>query len=160
MWNIDVATIYLLATKRQIDVYNRVFNLWVTLYFQEVQQNIQKDNYKRWSKVKNVQTYSTFRNKQIYESINQSINQSIKLLLYLQKRWKYRSSHPEVFLEKDVLKICSKFTWEHLCWSAISVKLVCNFIEITFQHGCSPVNLLHIFRAPFLGTPLGGCFWK
>ena len=23
---------------------------------------------------------------------------------------KYRSSHPEVFLEKDVLKICSKFT--------------------------------------------------
>ena len=26
---------------------------------------------------------------------------------------KYRSSHPEVFLEKDVLKICSKFTGEH-----------------------------------------------
>ena len=24
---------------------------------------------------------------------------------------------------------------------------------------CSPVNLLHIFRAPFAGTPLGGCFW-
>ena len=21
----------------------------------------------------------------------------------------------------------------------------CNFIEITLQHGCSPVNLLHIF---------------
>ena len=27
---------------------------------------------------------------------------------------KYRSSHSEVFLEKDVLKIWSKFTGEHL----------------------------------------------
>ena len=25
----------------------------------------------------------------------------------------YRSSHPEVFLGKDTLKICSKFTGEH-----------------------------------------------
>ena len=24
-----------------------------------------------------------------------------------------------------------------------------NFIEITLGHGCSPVNLLHIFRIPF-----------
>ena len=24
-----------------------------------------------------------------------------------------------------------------------------NFIEVTLQHGCSPVNLLHIFRTPF-----------
>ena len=65
-----------------------------------------------------------------------------------------RSSHPEVFLEKGVLEICSKFT-EHPCRSAISIKLQSNFIEITLQHGCcSPVNLLRIFR-----TPLGGCFW-
>ena len=28
-------------------------------------------------------------------------------------------------------------------------KAACNFIEITLRHGCSPVNLLHIFRAPF-----------
>ena len=28
-------------------------------------------------------------------------------------------------------------------------KLLCNVIEITFQHGCSPVNLLHISRTPF-----------
>ena len=38
-------------------------------------------------------------------------------------RASYRSSHPEVFLEKGVLKICSKFTREHPCWSAISIKL-------------------------------------
>ena len=31
----------------------------------------------------------------------------------------------------------------------ISIKLLCNFIEITLRHGCSPVNLLHIFRTPF-----------
>ena len=24
-----------------------------------------------------------------------------------------------------------------------------NFIEIALRHGCSPVNLLHIFRKPF-----------
>ena len=51
-----------------------------------------------------------------------------------------RSSHPEVFLLKGVLKICSKFTGEHPCRS---------IIEITLPHGCSPVNLLHIFRKPF-----------
>ena len=33
-----------------------------------------------------------------------------------------------------------------------------DFIEITDRHGCSPVNLLHIFKTPFLRTPLVGCF--
>ena len=28
-------------------------------------------------------------------------------------------------------------------------KLVCNFIEIAFRHGCSHVNLLHNFRTLF-----------
>ena len=27
--------------------------------------------------------------------------------------------------------------------------LLCNFIETALRHGCSPVNLLHIFRTPF-----------
>ena len=61
----------------------------------------------------------------------------------------FRSSYPEVFLGKGVLKICSKFTGEHPCRSVISIKLLCNFIEITLWHGCSPVHLLHIFRTPF-----------
>ena len=34
--------------------------------------------------------------------------------------------------------------------------MLCNFIEITFRHGCSPVNLLHIFRTPFPKTTPGG----
>ena len=55
---------------------------------------------------------------------------------------KYRSSPPEKFLRKGVLKICSKFTGEYPCQSAISIKLICIFIEITLLRGCSPVNLL------------------
>ena len=60
-----------------------------------------------------------------------------------------RSSQPEVFLGIGVLKICSKFTGDHPCRSAISIKLLCNFIKIAVRHGCSPVNLPHIFRRPF-----------
>ena len=52
---------------------------------------------------------------------------------------KFRSSHPDVLLGKDVRKICSKFTGAHPLWG----------IEITLLHGCSPVSLLHIFRTPF-----------
>ena len=60
-----------------------------------------------------------------------------------------RSNHPEVFLKKGVLKICSKFTGEHPCRSVISINLERNFIEIALWYGCSPVNFLHIFRTPF-----------
>ena len=45
------------------------------------------------------------------------------------------SSHPEVFVGKGALKICSSFTGEHPSRSAISIKLLC--------------NLQHIFRTPF-----------
>ena len=62
----------------------------------------------------------------------------------------YRSGRPEVFLGKGLLRICRKITGEHPCQIAISIKLLCNFIEIRLRHRCSPVNLLHIFRAPFL----------
>ena len=49
--------------------------------------------------------------------------------------------------EGFALKICSKFTGEHICRSMISIS---NFIEITLRHGWSPVNLLRIFRTLFL----------
>ena len=58
-------------------------------------------------------------------------------------------------LKKGVLKICSKFTGEHLCGSVILIKLLCNFIEITLRHGCSPVNLLHNFKTPFPNSASG-----
>ena len=60
---------------------------------------------------------------------------------------KIRSRPPEVFLRKGVLKICSKFTGEHL-------------IEITLRHGCSPVNLQHIFRIPFHKSTSGRLLLK
>ena len=52
--------------------------------------------------------------------------------------------------------------------SVISIKLLCNFTEIALRHGCSPLNLLHILNTQhiliiqhfFLGSPLGGGFWK
>ena len=59
-----------------------------------------------------------------------------------------------MFLGKDVLNICSKFTGEHPCQSAIC-ELLCNFIEIALWHRCSPVNLLHIFKTPFLKNTYG-----
>ena len=60
-----------------------------------------------------------------------------------------RSSPSEVFLGKGVLKIYSRLTGEHSCRSVISIKLQRKFIEIILRHGCSPVNLLFIFRTLF-----------
>ena len=48
-----------------------------------------------------------------------------------------------LLLGKGVLKICSKFAEEH------------PFAEVTLRYGCSPVTLLHIFRAPFLKNTSG-----
>ena len=66
----------------------------------------------------------------------------------IQRDENYRTGGNQA-LGKGVLKICSKFTVEHPCRSAISIKLQSNVIEITLRYGCFPVNLLHIFRAPF-----------
>ena len=72
----------------------------------------------------------------------------------------FRSSRLELFLGKRVQKICCTFTGEQPRWSSISINLLCNLIEITLWHGCSPVNLLRIFRTPIsLRTSLDGCFW-
>ena len=53
--------------------------------------------------------------------------------------------------------MCSKkFAGERPCRSMILIKLLCNFIEIAIWHGCSPANLLHIFRIPFYKNTCGG----
>ena len=67
-----------------------------------------------------------------------------------------RSSPPDVFLGKGVLKICNKCTGEHPSQSEISIKLIYNFIEVALRHGCTRVNLLHIFRTPFYKNTYGG----
>ena len=65
---------------------------------------------------------------------NSSFDQSFK---YIWSRHP-RSSPPEVFLRKDILK-----------------KLLWNFFEITLRHGYPPVNLMHISR-----IPLSKNLWK
>ena len=80
---------------------------------------------------------------------NSFLTEHLLWLLLFTVSIRFRSSHPEVFLRKGVPKIYNKFTREHPCRSLISIKLLCNFIEIALQHGCSPVNLLHIFRSTF-----------
>ena len=76
-------------------------------------------------------------------------NGSTQCFSYCHCLVKSRSSHSEILLRRGVLKICSKCTGEHPWRSVISIKLLCNFIEIILRHGFSPVNLLHIYRAPF-----------
>ena len=43
----------------------------------------------------------------------------------------FKRSRPELFLGKGVVKICSKFTGEHPCQSAISIKLLCT-LKVVF----------------------------
>ena len=57
---------------------------------------------------------------------------------------RFRRSHPEVSLEKGVLKICSKFTGE----------LPCKATLLKLRVGVS-VNFLHVFRTPFLKNTSG-----
>ena len=69
-----------------------------------------------------------------------------------------KTSPTEVLLGKGLLKISSKVTIEHSYQSAISMKLLSNFIEIAFRHGCPPVNLLHIFGTPIPKNTSEGLF--
>ena len=71
------------------------------------------------------------------------------LVCFVIKRQKQPSNG--VVLYKGVLKLCSKFTGELPCRSVI---------EITLRHGCSPVNLLHIFRIPLPKNTSGGQLLK
>ena len=83
-------------------------------------------------------------------------------LLCLVIKWKWGGSDRElcVFLKvqkkpfrgvrrKMCLKNCGKFTGEQWCRSEVSIKLLCNFIGITLQHGCFHVNLLDIVKTLF-----------
>ena len=51
-------------------------------------------------------------------------NFSFRVFTEMQFQEYFRMSPSEVFLGKDVLKICSKFTGEYSCWSATSIKLL------------------------------------
>ena len=81
-----------------------------------------------------------------------------------------RSSHPQVLLGKDVLKrrtpmlkykLQSNFieiALRHGCSPVNLLHIFSNFIEIALRHGCSPVDLLHIFRTSFPKNTSGRLF--
>ena len=74
-----------------------------------------------------------------YSYIHIFISSYILLLLFkiveIVHNQLFRSSAPEVFLGKWVLEMCSKFTGEHPCRSAISIKLQSNFLKPHFGMG-------------------------
>ena len=60
--------------------------------------------------------------------------------------WISRSSHPEGFLGKGVLKICSKFAREHPCLNVVSIKLLSNFANIIAAMSYMKWNFFIIFQ--------------
>ena len=48
-----------------------------------------------------------------------------------------RSSHPELFRRKGILKMYNKFTGEHPCQSVISIKLLKQLYKFTGEHPCT-----------------------
>ena len=64
---------------------------------------------------------------------------------------------PEVFWVKGVLKICSKFTGEHPCWSVISIKL----LQLSWNYTSAWVfSCKYCSEHLLLRIPLNGCFLK
>ena len=70
-----------------------------------------------------------------------------------------RSSHPVVLLGKGVLKICSKFTREHPCQSAISIKFA-SLLKSHFDMGALLYNCCIFSEHLYIWPPLDGCFWR
>ena len=58
-------------------------------------------------------------------------------LLLTERKFMWRSTHSKYPLNQ------------------VNKTLLCNFVEITLRHGCSPLNLLHIFRTPFYKNTSG-----
>ena len=65
----------------------------------------------------------------------------------------FRNSFLELFLGIEVMKTSQTYR------TPVPKCNFNNFIETTLQHEYSPVNLLHIFRAPFLRTTMEGYSW-
>ena len=63
--------------------------------------------------------------------------------------WISRSSHPEGFLGKGFLKICSKFAREYPCLNVVSIKLLSNFANIIVAMSYMKWNFFIIFQKLF-----------
>ena len=85
------------------------------------------------------------------------------IIFYTETKRIIRSSDPEVFCKKDVLKNFTKFTGKHLCWNICFNKVASlrpgTLLKERFQHGCLPVNFTKFLRTPFFTEHLSSCFW-
>ena len=66
--------------------------------------------------------FSYWKQQNLFENLVELL--AIFFLALSMTHFVFRSSRPEVFLRKGVLKICSKFTGGHPCRSAISIKFL------------------------------------
>ena len=64
-----------------------------------------------------------------------------------------------MFVKTAFLQICSKFTGKHPCGTVISIKLVCNFTELTLLHGCFLYICCIYAEHIFWRTLMGDCSW-
>ena len=133
--------------------------MWIFLPYMKLCSKTSSKFYPQFTKTK-----LTFPGKVTSSGFNNNERQSVlnvpKLSEY--NSWQnwltFRSSPPDVFLGIVVLRLCRKCTGEHSCQSVISIELLCNFIKIILQQGCSLVSLVHIFRTPFYKNTSGGLF--
>ena len=66
----------------------------------------------------------------------------------------FRSSHPEVFCKKRLLRNFTKFTGKHLCQSLAFIKVAGWGLQLYWKkrlwHSCFPVNFSKFLRTLFL----------
>ena len=67
----------------------------------------------------------------------------------------FRKQPPRGVLSKRFSENMQEIYRRTPCQNVISIKLQSKFNETTFRHGCSSVNLPHIFRIPFLKNTSG-----
>ena len=75
----------------------------------------------------------------------------------------FRSSRPEMFCEKGVLKNLAKFTGKHLRWSFFfnkEKKDTKKRIKKETLKRCFSVNFAKFSVTPFSQNTSGGCFWR
>ena len=69
--------------------------------------------------------------------------------------YKYQKQPPRGVLRKTCSESMQQIYRRTPMLNVTSIRLLCNFIEITLRHGCSPVNLLSIFRTRFTKNTSG-----
>ena len=74
------------------------------------------------------------------------------------QRFRTRSSRPEVFCKKSVLRKFSKLTGRHLCQILFLIKKRLSLLKKRLQHRCFPVTFAKVLRTSFLTEHLRWLF--